>query len=46
MTQDMFVSLQEFFEGMPSLKHEIEITNPNTNVTSTVTMEGLKDFFG
>ena len=46
MTQDMFVSLQEFFEGMPSLKHDIEITNPNTNVTSTVTMEGLKDFFG
>ena len=45
MTQDMFEKLQTFFESMPKLRHELEVTNPKTEVTSTITMEGLADFF-
>jgi hypothetical protein len=30
---------------MPSLKHEIEVTNPNTKVKSTVTLQGIQSFF-
>ena len=45
MTQDMFEKLQTFFESMPKLRHELEVTNPKTEVTSTITMEGLSDFF-
>ena len=44
LTQDQFANLQEFFETMPKLKHEVDIVNPNTNVESTVTLEGLSDF--
>ena len=46
MTNDMFAKMQTFFESMPKLRHEIEVTNPNTQVTSTVLLEGLADFFG
>ena len=44
LTQDQFATLQEFFDTMPKLRHEVEITNPNTKVKSTVTLEGLSDF--
>jgi hypothetical protein len=27
-------------------EYECEVTNPNTNVTSSVVLEGLSDFFG
>ena len=40
-----FEKLQVFFETMPSLKHEVEITNPKTNVKSTVTLSGINAFF-
>ena len=46
MTQQMFEKMQEFFNSMPTLRKEIEVTNPNTNVKSTVTLEGLADFLG
>ena len=46
MTQQQFELLQEFFESMPSLKHEFKATNPNTGVESTYTLEGLQSFFG
>ena len=46
MTNDMFAKMQAFFESMPKLRHELEVTNPNTQVTSTVLLEGLADFFG
>ena len=44
LTQDQFATLQAFFETMPKLRHKVEITNPNTKVKSTVTLEGLSDF--
>ena len=46
MTQKMFENVQKFFESMPSLRKEIEVTNPNTKVTSTIMLEGLSDFLG
>jgi hypothetical protein len=46
MTQKMLEDMQEFFSSMPKLRQEIEVTNPNTNVTSSVVLEGLSDFFG
>jgi hypothetical protein len=30
---------------MPVLKHEIEVTNPKTNVKSKVVLTGISDFF-
>jgi len=46
MTQKQFELVQKFFETMPVLKHEIDIVNPNTGITSTYTLEGLQSFFG
>ena len=40
-----FEKLQIFFETMPTLKHEVEVTNPKTNVTSMVTLSGINAFF-
>ena len=41
-----FVKIQKFYETMPKLTHEIEVTNPKTNVKSNVVLQGLTDFFG
>ena len=41
-----FKDVQQFFESMPKLKHEITITNPKTKVESKITLTGLNDFFG
>ena len=41
-----FKKVQSFYETMPKLMHEMEITNPSTNVKSKVTLQGLSDFFG
>ncbi len=35
-----------FYETMPKLMHEIDVTNPKTKVTSKITLSGLSDFFG
>tara|TARA_B100000925_G_scaffold136838_1_gene102395 strand:- start:1241 stop:1972 length:732 start_codon:yes stop_codon:yes gene_type:complete len=40
-----FGKIQKFFTSMPALKHEVEVTNPKTNITSKVTLSGLADFF-
>ena len=40
-----FQKVQRFFESMPTLKQEVEVTNPKTNVTSKVTLSGLQSFF-
>ena len=40
-----FGKIQKFFTSMPALKHEVEVTNPKTNITSNVTLSGLADFF-
>ena len=45
LTSEQFQKVQKFFETMPKLTHDVEVTNPNTGVTSTVTLEGLASFF-
>ena len=45
LNHQQFESIQQFFETMPTLKHEVEIENPNTKVKSTVTLSGMNDFF-
>jgi len=46
MNSVQFKQIERFFETMPKLSHEITLINPNTNVESTVVMEGLSSFFG
>jgi hypothetical protein len=45
MNSSQFKQIEKFFETMPKLSHEVKITNPNTNVESTVVLEGLSSFF-
>ena len=45
MNSRQFKEIEKFFETMPKLSHEVEITNPNTKVKSTVVLEGLSSFF-
>jgi len=40
-----FKDVQNFFETMPKLKHDITIKNPKTKVESKITLAGLNDFF-
>ncbi len=35
----------KFFDTMPKLRHEVEVTNPKTKVESEVVLEGLASFF-
>jgi len=46
LTQKQFESVQAFFNTMPTLRHEFKVTNPNTGVESSYTLEGLQSFFG
>jgi hypothetical protein len=46
LTNKQFEDVQEFFEGMPVLKHEIKLKNPNTGVDNTIVIQGLSNFFG
>ena len=46
MSSKQFKQVEQFFTTMPKLSHEVEITNPNTKVKSTVVLEGLSSFFG
>ncbi len=41
-----FLKIQEFYDTMPKLMHEIEVENPKTKVKSKVVLQGLTDFFG
>ena len=45
LNHNQFAKIQTFFETMPALKHEVEITNPKTQIKSTVTIEGMNSFF-
>jgi hypothetical protein len=45
LNHQQFEKLQNFFETMPTLKQDIEVTNPKTKVTSTLTLQGLSSFF-
>jgi len=45
LNHNQFEKIQNFFETMPQLKHEVEVTNPKTKIKSTVTLEGMNSFF-
>jgi hypothetical protein len=45
LNHEQFEKIQNFFETMPTLKHEVHITNPKTKKKSTVTLSGMNDFF-
>jgi len=44
LSTEQFMILVKFFETMPRLRHKIEITNPKTEVTSEVMLEGIQSF--
>jgi hypothetical protein len=46
MTSKQFEKVKDFFATMPKLSHTFKITNPNTDVESEYTIEGLVNFFG
>ena len=45
-TGDQFERVTEFFQTMPKLSHKVSVTNPKTNVTNEVLLEGLQSFLG
>ena len=45
LSQDSFTKIKNFFDTMPKVRHEFEVTNPTTKITSKVTLTGLNDFF-
>ena len=45
LSQDSFSKIKKFFDTMPRVRHDIEVTNPVTKVKSKVTLQGLNDFF-
>lgn len=45
MSHNQFMKLQQFFENMPRVRYKTEVTNPKTNVTSELVVEGLQNFF-
>jgi len=44
LSTEQFSLLAKFFETMPRLRHRIEVTNPKTEVTSEVMLEGIESF--
>ena len=46
LTTKQFESIQSFFSTMPKLSHTFTVINPNTEVESEYTIEGLTNFFG
>ena len=46
LNSKQFKDVQNFFDTMPKLKHDIKIKNPKTKKESTITLNGLNDFFG
>ena len=46
MTNSQFEKVMEFFNGMPKLRHIVEVTNPNTKKKNEVVVEGLQSFLG
>ena len=45
MNSAQFKHIEKFFESMPKLSHTIKVTNPETEIDSDVTLEGLAAFF-
>ena len=46
MNTDQFAEVQAFFDGIPRLRHEITVTNPNTEKENKIMLEGLQSFLG
>ena len=46
LNSKQFKDVQNFFDTMPKLKHEITIKNPKTKKESKIMLNGLNDFFG
>ena len=45
LTNVQFEKVQNFFDTMPTLRHELKVKNPKTKVENTVVLQGLVDFF-
>ena len=45
MNSAQFKEIEKFFDTMPKLSYEIEVTNPKTKKKSSVVLEGLSSFF-
>jgi len=45
MNSVQFKQIEKFFETMPKLSYEVQVTNPKTKKKSTVVLEGLSSFF-
>ena len=45
MNSSQFKEIEKFFDTMPKLSYEIEVTNPKTKKKSSVLLEGLSSFF-
>lgn len=45
LTNHQFQLVQEFIMTMPKLEHSVTVTNPNTDVDTTVVLSGLGSFF-
>lgn len=45
LSSSQFKEIEMFFNTMPKLSHTITVVNPNTGVESSVTLEGLSNFF-
>ena len=43
-TTEQFEKVTQFFNTMPKLRHEVEVTNPKTKVKGKVIIEGLDNF--
>jgi len=46
LSSEHFKDIQNFFETMPKLRHEVKFKNPNTKKQNKVILEGLNSFFG
>tara|TARA_Y100000310_G_scaffold314867_1_gene364686 strand:+ start:436 stop:1140 length:705 start_codon:yes stop_codon:yes gene_type:complete len=40
-----FADIQNFFETMPRLRHEVKFKNPKTKKVNKITLEGMQSFF-
>ena len=45
LSSSQFNKVRTFFDSIPKLYKDVEVNNPNTNVSSTVRLEGLNSFF-
>ena len=44
LTGKQFEKITDFFNGMPKLRHVVNVTNPNTKKKSEIVLEGLQSF--